>query len=182
MAVPTFPERTLESEDSPPSPSPEPEPVAEQFAIVGEDARAVPLQRLIVGKETTKPVYLARDLELSVFNTAYGALVVTVPFQIDRGFRYSFDVIYTPGVDGAFPRLYPQVSKGVAPEVWVPVMSKPSTLVMSGAGYTDPHVFERQALGRLGENLFECFGVGLVAATHVTAGFSLAPEDSVYPF
>lgn len=175
-----FPERIdIPSGDNPPAP--EPGPVAEQFAIVGEDARAVPLQRLVVGKETTKPCFVALELELSVLNTAYGSLVTTVPFQIDRGFRYSFDVTYTPGVNGAFPRLYPQISRGRAAEVWVPVMAKPSTLVASGAGYTNPPAFERKALGYLAENLFEVFGTGLVAATPVTAVLTIAPDDSVYP-
>lgn len=154
--------------------------VSERNAIVGEDARAVPLQHLTVGKETTKPVYLARELEISLFNAQYSGLVTTLPFQVDRAKRIHFRVTYAPTVNGAFPRLYPQVSQGTVGEVWAPVMAKPATL-SAFAGYANPPAYERKSLGYFAENLFETFAASLIAASEVTATLTIESDDTVYP-
>jgi hypothetical protein len=183
MAIPTFPERTLESEDSPPTPSPFPELVAETNAIIGEDARAVSFQRIITGKETGSGLWLlggATARTISLLSIAYASLVVSTSMQIDRAKAYSFYITYTPGVTGAFPILYPQFSGAQVPEAFAFTPAKASTLVPF-AGPTDPPSFGRVSSGHYYENLFEAFAASLVAATPLTVVWTVKPDDDITP-
>lgn len=184
MAIPTFPERTLESEDSPPTPSPFPEPVAEQNLIIGEDARSVQQQRFVVGKETTPGMWLvggATGRTISLATVAYASLVVTLPMAVDRARKISFRVTYTPGVDGAYPILYPQVTRGEVPEVFTFVPAKAGSTLVQFVGPTNPPSFGRKSLGHFYENIFEPYAASLVAATPVTTEFTVVPDDDIYP-
>lgn len=183
MAIPTFPERTLESFDNPPLPPGPPAPVAEQNAIIGEDARSVSFQRLITGKETGPGFWLlggATARTISLYGIAYASLVVSEPMMVDRAKRISFFVTYTPGVNGGFPLLYPQFWGGQVPEAYAFIAAKADTLTQF-AGPTDPPSFQRKSLGAFAENVFEAFGASLVAATPVTAVITIDPDDTVYP-
>lgn len=144
--------------------------IQEQTAIVGEDARQVPLQRLIVGKEITRPVTLAASLAASLWTVAYASLATTLPVQIDRAKRVTLRVTYTPGESGARLLLYPQITLGESPEVWGFVSAQQDALTPL-SGLVNPASLARQSAGYFAEDPFAAFTT--TAATPIVATFTL---------
>lgn len=163
-------------------------PVAERNAIIGEDSVGVPLEGLRVIKETSFPLLIAGvagasqsgALTGSLFTVAYASLVVTLPVMIDRAKWITFRVTYTPGVTGAFPYLYPQISQLDNPEQFGFLPSRADTLVPI-AGPTNPPTYARAAAGFHAENIFEVLGTQLVAATPVTSYLTIQLDGRLYP-
>lgn len=149
-------------------------------AIIGEDARSVPLQGIRIIEQMSRPVVLANELTISPLNTVVSGLITTGVMQVDRARRIMFRVLWTPGENGAFPLLYPQISQGTMSETWTQLAAKGSTL-SPFAGPTDPPTYQRKTWGFFAENLFEVFGTGLVAATPVSIIYTIESDDVIYP-
>lgn len=152
--------------------------VSERNAIVGEDARAVPLQRLMVGKEITKGVWLAGGATartISAFDTAYASLVTTEPMHIDRAKQQTFRVAYTPGVTGSRPLLYPQFTQGETPEVWHWLEAEQDAFTPFG-GIADPPTQAIESMGFVAKDPFAQRGTLGVGVSYVST-FMLAPSD-----
>lgn len=149
--------------------------ISERNAIVGEDARGVPLQRLVVGKTVTYALDLASALTGSLFNIAYASLAVTQPMMIDRAKNQTFRVTYTPAVSGSRPLLYPMVSQGEVPEafLFVPVEENGITPI---AGPTNPPTYAHEPAGYLAKDPFVQHGT-LTAASSYTAMFMLGKDE-----
>ena len=162
--------------------------VSERNAIVGEDSSNVQLEGLRVIKETSLPLYIAGvmgasqtgALTGSIFTVAYASLVTTLPVMVDRARWITFRVTYTPGVTGAFPYLYPQISQFDNPERFDFLPSRASA-ISQVTGPTNPPTFQRSSLGYHCENIFEALGSQLVAATPVTVPLTIQLDDDLYP-
>lgn len=163
--------------------------ISERNAIVGEDSSNAQLEGLRVIKETSLPLYIAGvmgasqtgALTGSLFGVAYASLVTTLPVMVDRARWVTFRVTYTPGVTGAFPYLYPQISQLDNPEQFGFLPSRASSISQVPPGPTNPPTYQRTSLGHHCENIFEALGSQLVAATPVTAYLTIQLDDDIYP-
>lgn len=165
--MPRHPERMpADTSSSPDSPA----YVSEIAAIVGEDARHTPLQRLIVGKEITHPATLASALTASLVTVARASLVVTEPIQIDRAKKITIRVTYTPGENNAQLILYPQITLGETPEVFDFIPSFGDALTPLNVT-ANPLTLVRECVGDYAEYPFIAFTT--VAATPVVRTFPI---------
>lgn len=170
-----YPENSgLHSEDNPPSPSPI--TVAEQFAIIGEDARQVPGQGLRTIKQTSLFLPMASGLTASAFSTAYDSLAATEAMVIDRAMQATFRVVYAPAEANTRVILYPQVSQGENPTAWTFVEAEAAAIVPL-AGPTNPPTYVMQSLGYWAKDPFVNRGPMPAAGAEYTATFVLHPSD-----
>lgn len=170
-----YPEHSgLHSEDNPPSPSPQ--TVAEQYAIIGEDARQVPMQGFRVMKQTSLFIPMASGLTASAFATAYDSLEPTEAMVIDRAKQATFRVVYVPGEDDQRVILYPQVSQGENPTAWTFVEAEAAALVPF-AGPVNPATYVIESLGYLAKDPFAARGPMPAGGAEYTATFVLHPDD-----